>query len=47
MPETWDQAGERFARVTQEAVANASGKNILLVTHAEVTHSNSRLFCRF
>ena len=36
MPETWDQAGERFGRMTQEAVAAASGKNILLITHAEV-----------
>ncbi|GAX76546.1 hypothetical protein CEUSTIGMA_g3992.t1 [Chlamydomonas eustigma] len=44
MPEDWDAAARRYASVTDELMELARGRNVLLVTHAEVViQSISRL----
>ena len=42
LPETWDQAATRFARITTEAIELAAGRNVLLITHAEVGFATGR-----
>ncbi len=38
LPETWEEAGDRLLNAAQEIMLLASGKNVLLVTHAEARH---------
>ena len=42
LPETWEQAAARFARITTEAIELAAGRNILLITHAAVGGATGR-----